>query len=403
VIIVGVVPEDAPEGYAILVKVAGPSGEECAIQNLLPAADNSFVSRPVRIDCGAGQYTVAAYYADLESSSQFTVSDNRQTDSSKRLELRMLKNVVLQAQNAVNQRLTEHVEANYAIPQDVAETYSRGVSAASLALQAIEYGDTAEAKKNMIFAIRHLGEVLDALSAERAVFDQNMEQQLEKNTDDSSDIREKHSRLTEYYYRLEELAEKNRVEKDQEFEIAASLLASSKEMMEEGAFNNASRNLDRVDELLEEIRAELFGSGEQGNRSAAAANSTRQADEGLARRLASAADRFEARALDLLNETSSSAGAKAKLQEVLSLIAGARASMEEQDYESARESLSAAYKALNDARKVMENGDDDNENSGSGKPEEESDDDSGSSTEEDDESSGEGSGGNSTGKEGQGQ
>jgi len=57
-IVVGAIPADAPAGYAVLIKVTGPRGE-CAVQNILSAADNSFVSRPVRLDeCGIGGFTV---------------------------------------------------------------------------------------------------------------------------------------------------------------------------------------------------------------------------------------------------------------------------------------------------------------------------------------------------------
>src|SRR3989442_363875 len=66
-IVVGAIPADAPAGYAVLIKVTGPRGE-CAVQNILSAADNSFVSRPVRLDeCGNGGFTVSAYYSAQEA------------------------------------------------------------------------------------------------------------------------------------------------------------------------------------------------------------------------------------------------------------------------------------------------------------------------------------------------
>ncbi|HXV46918.1 MAG TPA: hypothetical protein VD736_09615 [Nitrososphaera sp.] len=104
-IIVGVLPEDAPDGYAVLVKVTGPGGD-CASQNILPGADNGFRSRPVSLDeCGLGQFTILAFYADLETSSTFAISNSSQADAGSKLELRTLKKIMLQALDVVNSRV----------------------------------------------------------------------------------------------------------------------------------------------------------------------------------------------------------------------------------------------------------------------------------------------------------
>jgi len=367
-IIVGAVPMDAPEGYAVLIRVTGPDGSECSLQNLLRAGDNSFVSRPVRLDaCGMGQYRVSAYYADMNTTSMFTVSNNSRVDANNGLELRLLKNAVLQAQDVVNQKLNELVEAGYPVQEEVAEKYSSGVSETSLTLQAIEFRDAAEAKKHMIFAIRHLREVLDALSSERVIFDQITEQRAvsdSSESDSSAGSLEKYNRLKVYYYRLEELTEKNGANRESDFKSVASILASSKEMIDEGEIAGAERSFARVDELLEEIRADLFESGEeeeqqQGNNQSAiqnASNSTGGQDNSG---LASLADRYEQRALDLLNQSRSSAEAEAKIQEALSFIPSARASIEGQNYESARVALFAALNAVNQARKIIDEGESD--------------------------------------------
>jgi hypothetical protein len=407
-IIVGAVPMDAPEGYALLIRVTGPDGSECSLQNLLRAGDNSFVSKPVRLDaCGMGQYRVSAYYADMNTTSMFTVSNNSRVDTNNRLELRLLKNAVLQAQDVVSQKLNELVEAGYPVQEEVAEKYSNGVSETSLTLQAIEFGDTAEAKKHMIFAIRHLREVLDALSSERVIFDQITEQRAvsdSSESDSSAGILEKYNRLKVYYYRLEELTEKNGANRESDFEFVASILASSKEMIDEGEITGAERNFARVDELLEEIRADLFESGEeeeqqQGNNQSAAQNASNSTGGQDNSGLASLADRYEQRALDLLNQSSSSAEAEAKIQEALSFIAGARASTESQDYESARVALSAALNAVNEVSKIIDEGE--SEDGGGAPTESESAGNNTSSSQdgnEGSENSGEGSkGGNDTG------
>jgi hypothetical protein len=404
-IIVGAVPMDAPEGYAVLIRVTGPDGSECSLQNLLRAGDNSFVSRPVRLDaCGMGQYRVSAYYADMNTTSMFTVSNNSRVDANNGLELRLLKNAVLQAQDVVNQKLNELVEAGYPVQEEVAEKYSSGVSETSLTLQAIEFRDAAEAKKHMIFAIRHLREVLDALSSERVIFDQITEQRAvsdSSESDSSAGSLEKYNRLKVYYNRLEELTEKNGANRESDFKSVASILASSKEMIDEGEIAGAERNFARVNELLEEIRADLFESGEEeqqsNNQSATqnASNSTGGQDNSG---LASLADRYEQRALDLLNQSRSSAEAEAKIQEALSFIPSARASIEGQNYESARVALFAALNAVNEARKIIDEGESDDGGAPSGSESAGNNTSSSQDGNEGSENSGEGSkGGNDTG------
>ena len=104
-IIVGIIPDTAPEGYAVLLRVTGPDGTECGVQNVLPDSDNSFVSRPFNIvDCGTGQYAVMAYYSTLASNSTFVVSNSSQTSQGNRLELRLLRNVAIQAQEILKIR-----------------------------------------------------------------------------------------------------------------------------------------------------------------------------------------------------------------------------------------------------------------------------------------------------------
>jgi len=364
-IIVGVVPDEAPEGYAILVKVEDANGQECYFQNILPNSDHSFVSRPVALEeCGPGEFTVFAFYAEMAANSTFTVSNSSQSSAGNKLELRLLKNVVMQAQYTVNQRIKEFIEANNVLPEDIADKYSQGVSEASLVLQAIDFGNTAEAKKHLIFSIRHLREVIDALSAERAI-NQAIELQVEAN-DDKDALLERYDRLKEFYFRLEELAQKNGVEKDLEFGTIVSFLARSKQMIDKDDLESAASNLERVNQMLEAIRHNLF---EEERSSDSKAEHPATYDEDQARRLTSAADKFEKKAYNLLNDSDSEA-ANLKIEECLELISRARVSIDEGSYESARNVLSDAYKALNDAKEILEeDGDgskDENDSSGSG-------------------------------------
>ena len=352
--IVGVIPEGAPDGYAVQIKVTGPAGD-CATQHILPPADNSFISKPVRLDeCGFGEFTVSVSYADLKANSTFIISNNSHTDAGSKLELRTLKYVMLQAQDSINTRVKDLIENGYVLPEKVAGKYSEGVSEASLALQAIEFGDAAEAKKHMIFAIGDFRQVLKALSDENvARFGQTAEQQAAN--DGNSGIVGTYRILREYYYRLEELAQKNHVDMDDQFEVAARLLANARQMIDEGNFEGAQRNLERVNTLLEAIRVDLLNDGEE--RFASYANNTSLEEEESARKLIYAADRFEKNALDLLNKTGSDAEAQAIVQEALSLIENARMSIQAHDLDSARDTLTVAYWVIEDAKRLIEEND----------------------------------------------
>ncbi len=348
--IVGVIPEGAPEGYAVQIRVTGPYGD-CGTQHILPAVDNSFISKPVTLECGYGEFTVSVSYADLKANSTFVVSNSSQIDAGSKLELRTLKKVMLQAQESINTRVKELIENGYVLPEKVAGKYSDGVSEASLALQSIEFGDASEAKKNMIFAIGDFREVLKALSSNNmARFGQTAEQQAAN--DGNSGIVGTYRILQEFYYRLEELAQKNNIDKDDQFEVAARLLANAKHLIDEGNFAGAERYLERVNILLEAIRADLLEN--RGEQFASYANNTSLEDEESTRKLIYAADRFEKNAFELLNKTGSDAEAQAEVQEALLHIAGARMSIQAHNLDSARNSLTAAYWVLEDAKRLIE-------------------------------------------------
>ncbi|HEX7031879.1 MAG TPA: hypothetical protein VF172_02655, partial [Nitrososphaera sp.] len=208
--------------------------------------------------------------------------------------------------------------------------------------------DAVEAKKHSIFALRDFREVLAALSEENvARFEQTAEQRAANS--DHSGVIGTYNILQRYYYRLVELAGKNEADMQTDFEAVAQLLSEARQMIDERDFEAASLNLEQASMLLDEIRAKLVDRQESYQELVSYANSTSQADKESARRLIEAADRFEKTALRLLNDTSS-AEAEAKLQEALSLIANARASIQAYDLDSARSALSAAYQAINEAQ-----------------------------------------------------
>ncbi len=365
-IIVGVVPHsNSASDYAILVKVTGPNGQDCFVQNILPSSDNSFVSRPVKLGrCGIGQYTISAFYNDWNTTSAFQVSNNTQTIAGDRLELRLIKNVMVQAQDMVNRRIQKLIAAGYVLPEDVALKYDDGASEASLVLQAVDFGDSAEAKKHMIIAIGHYRDVLNTLSSEHLT----LSEQLISIDPRSGKIYETYNVVQAFYYRLQELAQKNQVDNKSDFAAVASLLVNSKIMIDNNDFDGAEKNLAQANDTLEKIRSELFQDGsnvKQVSSTTDTLNATAKTDED-ARRLTDVADKFEKAALSLLNKTGSNAEAKTKVTEVLSLIASARDSISKQDYANARQSLSTAYATLNEAKSLIkENEDKENNNSNS--------------------------------------
>jgi hypothetical protein len=311
------------------------------------------------------------------ATSNFEVSNYTQTadvdgDVGK-LELRLLRSVIVQARDAVNQRVHKLIDDGYILPEDIAEKYGNGVSEASLVLQAVDFGDHAEAKKHLIIAIGDFRDVLDMLSAEHlALFEQVSSSSNSSNNNNakSSLILEAYSGMQEYYYRLEELAQKNQIDRKSEFEDVASLLASSKQRIDNNDTEGAEKNLAEASNILEGIRVDLF----EGKRSSAVQqqqppsstttssrangddnnNTTAAKTDEESMRLSIVADKFERAALNLLNKTgSSNLEAKAKLNEALSLIASARNNLDLQDHTSTRQLLSSAYKAFNEARSLL--------------------------------------------------
>ncbi len=192
--------------------------------------------------------------------------------------------------------------------------------------------------------------------------DENVARFEQTASNSNSDIVGTCNMLQKYYYRPQELAEKNQVHKEDKFEAIALLLSNAGRMIDGNNCEGAGRNLERVYAILEEIRADLYDERDEEEKLASEKNSTSQADEEGARKLTETAARYEKKALELLNQTGSDAEAKAEVQEALSLIANVRASIEAQDLDSARNNLGAALSAINDAKRLIEDEDDNDAN-----------------------------------------
>jgi hypothetical protein len=107
-----------------------------------------------------------------------------------------------------------------------------------------------------------------------------------------------------------------------------------------------------------------WGEEEEVENLASDTNNTAQAE--IKRRLeswlAQTAKRYENDALELLNKARPDSEAAAKVQEALSLIANATASIEAQDFDSARNTPREAYKAMLEAQHLIEDKDDEDGN-----------------------------------------
>jgi hypothetical protein len=169
-------------------------------------------------------------------------------------------------------------------------------------------------------------------------------------------------------------------------------------MIEEGNYEGAEHRLGQVNVILEEIRNDLYDDQEEDDeRLASDTNATSSEDVEKAEKLIEIAARYEEDALKLLNETGANPTAAAKLQEALSLVASARAHIDAKDLEEAREDLRAVYRAIEDAKDLIEH---EGDNSSGSNDEHSDDDNSGESSDDNsNSSSGKGKGNDKEGEE----
>jgi len=334
VVVAGTV-SDADDLRPVLVKVTS-GDDECARQNVRPLRDGSFVSRPMNItNCGSGYFTVTAVHAGATVSSSFAVEGKQEVPDS--FELRAIKSTVTNAQDVVNARVRETLDANLAIPERAAEAYSKGVAEASLTLQGVERGDVKAAGEHRAQAIAYFRQALDLLSPEKlgAV---------------TEDIREEETRVTatnewlgrlqDLFGKLADLADKNNLVADEEFGQIDGFLNEARQLMSERKTDSAQESLKSADRLLEEARVKLIQQAE--------------GEDSQAQALTSAAERLQSSAQELRSQADGVPWALAKVNASFVLINGARSSMEEGNYDSAKASLDSALKMLEDAKKIIE-------------------------------------------------
>jgi hypothetical protein len=331
VIVAGTLPDEGDGDVRVQIT---KDDRQCALHTVRPDHDRSFVSRPLNVaNCGPGEYVVTAHYHGEAVKSTFVIAADQQDAYSDDLHLRTIKRFILQAQEVANGRIQEVVNSGVLLPSQAAEAHRKGVVETSLALQALQHGDASGVRGHQAAAVAHFREVLAALAPERLAAVATMEQQTTTVTSGGS---EKLSMLQDLYGRLTDLAEKNDVRQD--FGNISSLLSQAEELIDRGDAQGADKLLEDASVLLEQARAKLVA----------------QAENSQAKRILASADKLEKRAEALL-EKSDNQLAGDKINETLSLVKEARAAVAKGDYSQAREHLSMASKALNEAKKAIGN------------------------------------------------
>lgn len=334
VVVAGTVSEMG-DRRPVQVKITN-GDEECASQNVRPQRDGSFVSRPMSIgDCGPGEFTVEATHGDATASSSFSVGDA--PDVQDTFELRAMRMTVTHAQDVVNARVREVLDANLAIPERAAEAYSKGVAETSLTLQAIDRGQEDMAGEHREKALEQFRLALDMLSPDKLNV---VAEEVREEETRVSESREWLSRLQDLFGRLVDLADKNGLGAAREFGEIDGFLDEARELISERRTESAEQSLRSAEDLLEEARKKLMQEAEGGDPDAQS--------------LTSAAERLESTAKELRAQADGVPRALAKVNASFVLINGAKASIAKGDYDSAKSSLDSALKALEEAKKIIE-------------------------------------------------
>lgn len=334
VVVAGTVSE-AGDRRSVLVKITD-GDEECASQNVRPQRDGLFVSRPMSIgDCGSGDFTVEAIHGDATASNSFSVGDAQDVPDT--FELRAMRMTVTHAQDVVNARVREVLDANLAIPERAAKAYNKGVAEASLTLQAIDRGEEEVAGEHRQKALEQFKQALDMLSPDKL---NTVAEDVREEETRVSASREWLGRLQDFFGRLVDLADKNGLGAATEFGEIDGFLDEARELIGERKTDSAEESLRSAEDLLEDARKKLIQQAEGGD------------SDGQA--LISAAERLESTAKELRAQADGVPRAVAKVNASFVLINGAKASIASGDYDSAKSSLDSALKALEEAKTIIE-------------------------------------------------
>lgn len=329
VIVAGTVPEVEP-GASVQVEIAR-NGTLCLEQFVAIERDGSFISRPLKVDCGTGEYTVTASHFDNEATSTFRI-DEQAPDGE---DVQELRETLLAAREKVNERIRELVAAGIPIPEQAVDKYRLGSVEASLAVQSAGYGDSEKANTHRDAALAHFDETLALLSPEAVEhLSQAAQQGDERRMAEASDWL---GRLGDIYRRLASLAEKNEVN-DNVFAEIPMLLSDARNALGAQDLDLVESVLAQVEPLMEQARGKLLQSAEQ----AAEKQS-----------LTATADRIEKRAEKQLEASQDAPEAKTLVELALDLVQQAKSAIDDGNYSHARQLLSSASKALIEANRAL--------------------------------------------------
>ena len=333
VVVVGTLPDEGRGDVRVQIT---KDDRQCALQAVRPDPDRSFVSKPLKVaNCGPGQYSVTAHYDGVTTTSVFVIAANSQDTYSDDLKIRTIKRSIIMAQETANGRLKEVADSGVLLPEQAAQAHRRGIVEASLALQALQHGSATDSRIHHLAALAHFREVITSLNPDRLTAMVVRMEQLQ--TLVTSGGPEKLAKLHDLYERLADLSEKNDVRQD--FSGIAAMLSQAEELIGKGDTQGADSILEKASVLLEQARTKLLA----------------QADNSQVRRILALADRLEKRAKALLDDGDARSIADEKISESLSLVKAARTDVAKGDYTSAKEHLSQAARALNEARKTIGN------------------------------------------------
>ncbi|MEO9364029.1 MAG: hypothetical protein ABI348_09030 [Nitrososphaera sp.] len=343
----------------------------CGQQLVRVERDGSFISRPMKMSCGPGNYNVTATYAGQSVAAGFRIAGKEPEQSS---ELAQIRDTIAQAMERANARIKELVQANVPIPAQAADKYQMGVYEASLATQSAEYGDADGAHKHADAAIGYFAETVDLLSPENT---RALSQQSAAAGEDGESrlaaANDHYGRLEDLYRTLAGLAEKNGVS-DPAFEDIQALLVEGKRLLGINDIASAEPTLALTESMLDKARAKLVGQVNDNNNGNSDGNSNGNAGgnnnndnsnstttvaaattttSSEAANLLASADRLEKRAEKQLAEAGSNAQAEGQIREAMNLIDAAKTAIGDGDYSSARGSLSTASKVLIDASRLV--------------------------------------------------
>lgn len=343
----------------------------CGQQFVRVERDGSFISRPMRVSCGPGDYNVTATYAGQSAAAGFRIAGKEPEQSNS--ELAQIRDSVAQAGDKANARIKELVQADVPIPAQAADKYQMGVYEASLATQSAEYGDADGAHKHADAALGYFAETMDLLSPENI---RALSQQPSAASEDEerrlAAANDQYGRLEDLYRTLAGLAEKNGVS-DPVFGDIQALLVEGKRLLGINDIASAEPTLAITESMLDKAQAKLVEqandgrSNSDGNNSANAAGNnnnsnstttvatttTTAATSPDAGNLMASADRLEKRAEKQLAESGGNAQAEGQIRGAMNLISAARTAIGDGDYSSARESLSTASKTLIEADRLV--------------------------------------------------